>query len=59
MKICIDLVEKGLLLMVVYICVLVVALVQRLLLLSLCDFAFFGVTVCGRVDKIVDIKVSS
>ena len=45
--------------MVVYIWVLVVALVQRLLLLPSCDFAFFGVSVCGRVDKIVDIKVSS
>ena len=56
MNICIDLVEEGLLLMVVYISVLLVALVERLFLLLSFHFAFFDVSGCGRVDKIVDIK---
>ena len=56
MKICTDLVEKGFLLIVVYICILVVALIQQLLLLLSCYFVFFGMSVWGRIDKIVDIK---
>ena len=42
--------------MVVCICDLVGVWVQWLLLPLLCDLAFFDVSVCDRVDKVVDIR---
>ena len=42
--------------MVVCICDLVGVWIQWLLLPLLCDLAFFDVSVCDRVDKIVDIR---